>query len=109
VKIFTIYYSCGGESYHSKLHDETTHELQRVSLLAQVGSEAACILSLVFASGDNRSSTSSGNYKGRVAGTPNKKRKHLDMDSYLGEMNDRAFERRYGMSKTSFFGLLDII
>ena len=78
-------------------------------MLAQVGSAAACIMPLVFASGDSRSSTSSGNYKGRVAGTPNTKRKRLDMDSYLGEMNDRAFERRYRMSKTSFFGLLDII
>ena len=95
-------YSGGCEGYHRKLHDETTHELQRASLLAQVGSAAACIMPLVFASGDSRSSTSSGNYKGRVAGTPNTKRKCLDMDSYLGEMNDRAFERRYRMSKTSF-------
>jgi hypothetical protein len=84
-------YSRGGESYHSKLHDETTHELQRASLLAQVGSAAACIMPLVFASGDNGSSTSSGNYKGHVAGTPNMKRKRLNMDSYLGKMNDRAF------------------
>ena len=42
-------------------------------------------------------------------GTPNMKRTCLDMDSYLGKMNDRVFERRYRMSKTSFFGLLDII
>ena len=61
-------YSRGCESYHSKLHNETTDELQRASLLAQVGSAAACIMPLVFASGDSGSSTSSGNYK--VFGNP---------------------------------------
>ena len=89
-----MYSRGGGESYHSKLHDETTHELLRASLLAQLGSAAACIMPLVFASGDSGSSTSSGNYKGCVTGTPNMKRKRLDMDSYLGKMNDRAFECR---------------
>lgn len=99
--------SRGSDSYIDKLHDETEHELQRASFLAQVGSAAASITSLVFSLDDNGSN--SGNYKGCQAGTLNVKRKCQDMDSYLGEMNDRAFERRYRMSKTSFFGLLDII
>jgi len=97
--------------YSQFLYDENTAEevagLQNTALLSQVSSAIASIA--MFTSSSLNFGKRKSQYNGRVPGSKNKKRKRRDMDSYLSEMDDKLFRRKYRMVKQSFFDLLDII
>ena len=84
--------------------------LEQATFLSQVASAVASIA--MFTSSYGMIASKRNNHTGgggRVLGSTTKKRKRLDMDVYIHDMDAKLFRRKYRMEKKSFYDLLDII
>jgi len=89
---------------------EAEHDaaLQNTAFLSQVSSAIASI-AMFTTSKVCGSSKEQSSHASRAPGSKTKKRKRLDMDKYMSDMDAKLFRRKYRMEKSSFYNLLDII
>ena len=106
---YCIMSDTNSNKYASYLYHESAAEelkaAQHTAFISQVSSAVASIAMFTTMGIKKRGS----NFTGRVAGSKTKKRKRLDVDQYIVEMDLTFFCRKYRMSKNSFYNLLDII
>ena len=81
--------------------DEHEFELYQSSLISQVSAAVVSIANFFYLNDSN--------YAGRLSGAATIKRTRLDMEEYIGRLDDRNFCRKYRMDKEAFWLLLDIV